>query len=109
MGRYLERVLDEIGRYVDEAVIVDDASSDRTAELCEALLADTPHRIIHNETSMFSNEVLLRRKLWEETMKANPDWILCLDADEVPEEGFWTHLRAMKMCIRDSDSRERGA
>lgn len=94
-GRYLERVLDEIGRYVDEAVIVDDASSDRTAELCEALLADTPHRIIHNEASMFSNEVLLRRKLWEETMKANPDWILCLDADEVPEEGFWTHLREM--------------
>ena len=76
-GRYLERVLDEIGRYVDEAVILDDASSDRTSELCEALLADTPHRIIHNETSMFSNEVLLRRKLWEETMKSNPDWILC--------------------------------
>lgn len=94
-GRFLERVLDAAGRYIDEAVILDDASSDGTAALCEALLADVPHRLIRNETSLFSNEVLLRKKLWEETIKTSPDWILCLDADEVPEEGFWTHLREM--------------
>lgn len=94
-GRYLERVLGGIGKYIDEAVIIDDASSDRTAQICEELLKDVPHRVIRNETSLFSNEVQLRRKQWQETLKAQPGWILCLDADEVPEKEFWTHLREM--------------
>lgn len=91
-GRYLERVLGGIGRYIDEAVIIDDASSDATADLCEELLKGVPHRLIRNETWMFDNEYRLRKKQWEETLKAEPDWILCLDGDEVPEKAFWTHL-----------------
>lgn len=94
-GRYLEQCLDKVGKYIDEAVILDDASSDQTVNLCEMLLKDTPHRLIRNETSMFANESELRKKLWNETLKAGPDWILCLDADEVPDEGFWMHLREM--------------
>lgn len=94
-GRYLERVLDGIEAYIDEAVILDDASSDRTVEICESLLQRVPHRIIRNEASMFANEVELRKKQWDEAMKAEPDWILCLDADEVPESEFWSHLREM--------------
>lgn len=94
-GRYLERVLGGIRGYVDEAVIIDDASSDRTAEICKALLKGVPHRLVRNEESMFANESELRKKQWEETIKSDPDWILCLDADEVPEAGFWEHLREM--------------
>lgn len=94
-GRYLERVLDGVGRYVDEVVIIDDASGDHTADLCERLLQNVPHRLVRNETSLFANEAELRKKQWNETLKAGPDWILCLDADEVPEKGFWTHLREM--------------
>lgn len=94
-GRYLERVLGGIGRYIDEAVIIDDASTDRTVQICEELLRGVPHRLIRNKTSLFSNEVQLRRKQWQETLKAEPGWILSLDADEVPEREFWNHLREM--------------
>lgn len=94
-NRYLNQVLLNIGQYVDEAVIIDDASSDHTGPLCEMLLKDIPHRVIRNDTPMFSNESQLRKKQWEQTLKADPDWILCLDADEVPEEEFWLHLREM--------------
>lgn len=94
-GRYLNRVLGAVDGYVDEVVIIDDASSDHTASICESLLKKIPHRIIRNEEPMFANEAELRKKQWEETLKAEPDWILCLDADEVPEHGFWTHLREM--------------
>lgn len=94
-GRYLERVLRKAVNYVDEVVIIDDASTDHTVELCETLLKDIPHHLIRNETSLFANEAKLRQKQWNETLKADPGWILCLDADEDPEESFWTHLREM--------------
>lgn len=94
-GRYLERVFGGIGSYIDEAVILDDASSDRTADICETLLKEIPHKVIRNEARMFDNEFTLRRKQWEETLKAGPDWILCLDGDEVPEQAFWHQLREL--------------
>lgn len=90
-GRYLERVLKSLSGQIDAAVILDDASTDGTAELCRALLPGIPVHIIQNETSMFGDEVSLRKKQWEETIKTKPDWILNLDADEVIEDRFWSH------------------
>jgi len=87
--RYLKRVLDSLVGYIDEAVIIDDGSSDNTVNLCQEILNNIPLHIIQNEQSMFANEVELRKKQWNETVKTNPDWILNLDADEILEESFW--------------------
>lgn len=88
-GRYLSRVLKSLVGHIDEAVIIDDGSTDQTIQLCEDILTDIPVHIIKNKESMFANEVSLRKMQWEETVKRNPDWILNLDADELVEDGFW--------------------
>lgn len=87
-NRYLEEVLKSAAKYVDEAVIIDDASTDNTVLMCERLLKDIPHKIIVNEKSMFAQEGKLRKQQWDETVKMNPDWILFLDADEILENRF---------------------
>ena len=88
-GRYLKQMLNSLKEHIDEAVIIDDGSSDNTINICREILKDIPLHIIQNEKSMFGCEVELRKKQWSETIKTNPDWILNLDADEILEEGFW--------------------
>jgi glycosyltransferase involved in cell wall biosynthesis len=93
--RYLRRVLESACLYIDDAVIIDDASTDNTALLCESVLRGIPHTIIRNEESKFCNEWELRRQQWDETVKNNPDWILFLDADEMFENGFAGGVKAL--------------
>ncbi len=92
-GRYLRRVLGSLVGHIDEAVIIDDASTDGTVSICEELLSGIPLRLIKNKASMFADEVSLRRLQWEETVKTNPDWILNLDADELVEDAFWENAQ----------------
>lgn len=87
--RYLRRVLTSLKGHIDEAVIIDDASTDDTILICKEILGEIPLHIIKNEQSMFSNEVNLRKLQWEETTKTNPEWILNLDADELMDDSFW--------------------
>jgi glycosyltransferase involved in cell wall biosynthesis len=94
-GRYLSTMLKSLCKHIDEAVIVDDRSTDNTVEICKEILKDIPLHIIKNEASMFSNEVSLRQKQWDETIKTNPDWILNLDADEILEDDFWGNINSL--------------
>lgn len=87
-NRYLEKVLREAKKYADRFVIIDDASTDNTVQLCKDILKDVEHKIVVNKTNLFANEYLLRKKQWEETIATNPDWILFLDADEIIEDRF---------------------
>lgn len=87
-NRYLQQVLAEHRKYIDEAVIIDDGSTDNTLDVCLDSLNGIPVHIIKNDVSKFTNEVNLRKQLWEETIKSNPDWILNLDADEMFERKF---------------------
>lgn len=82
---YLRRMLNEAKQVITDAVIIDDASTDETVAVCEELLADIPHTIIKNSESKFHNEIELRKQQWQETIRTNPDWILCLDADQILE------------------------
>ncbi|MGX9132924.1 glycosyltransferase [Rummeliibacillus sp. JY-2-4R] len=87
-GRFLKQVLKSHLNYIDEAVIIDDASTDDTVEICLEILKDIPVRLVRNKKSKFANEVSLRRQQWEETISTNPDWIINLDADEIFEDSF---------------------
>jgi len=86
--RYLRPMLESAREYITDAVIIDDASTDNSVELCRNILQGIPLTIIQNESSKFSNEVELRKQQWEETIKTNPDWILNLDTDEIFENAF---------------------
>lgn len=87
-SRYLKQVLLSVKPVIERAVIIDDASTDNTVELCREVLSPVPLTLIVNASSKFSNEIELRKQQWEETIKTNPEWILSLDADEVFEDAF---------------------
>ncbi|MEW6696900.1 MAG: glycosyltransferase [Bacillota bacterium] len=99
-GRYLERVLEEAKQFVDNAVILDDASEDDTVEVCKQLLKGIPLTIVSNETSCFHNEIYLRKKLWQMAVETAPDWILILDADEIFEDNA---AEVLKMLAKQKD------
>ncbi|MFZ5652170.1 MAG: glycosyltransferase [Bacillota bacterium] len=85
-GRYLEAVLGQAAHYITGAVILDDASTDGTPEICKKILRGIPLELISNRVPLFHNEILLRKQLWELAVSTSPDWILILDADEVFED-----------------------
>jgi len=94
-NRFLEEVLNSAKEYIDNAIFIDDASTDNTIKIIEDTLKDIPHKIIRNKESKFSNEVELRRQQWNETIYTNPDWILFLDADEIFEDSFKEYIKAL--------------
>ncbi|MFC3803500.1 glycosyltransferase [Cohnella sp. GCM10012308] len=87
-GRYLEQALKKHREYISNAVIIDDGSTDRTAEECLRLLEGIPVKLVRNPASRFQNEIELRLQQWEETIRENPEWILNMDADEWFEDRF---------------------
>ncbi|MHA6484661.1 glycosyltransferase [Paenibacillus sp. strain BS8-2] len=93
--RFLKEVLEEHRNYIDEAVIIDDGSTDHSAQICLDTLKGIPVHLVRNDSSKFNNEVNLRKQQWEETIKTKPDWILNLDADEVFEKGFAARIKNM--------------
>lgn len=94
-GRYLKEVLESAREYIDNAVIIDDASEDGTVEICKEVLNGIPLKLISNKESVFKNEVVLRKQQWNEVLQTNPDWILSLDADEIFENKAKDHLRQL--------------
>ncbi|WP_018131910.1 glycosyltransferase [Effusibacillus pohliae] len=82
--RYLPMVLDQLSQFVDDIVIVDDASTDGTVRLCKSYQKVT--RLIELTESHFDREWELRSLLWQVAVSTSPDWLLAVDADEVYED-----------------------
>ncbi len=99
--RYLKEVLEDAVHYIDEAVIIDDNSSDESIAICHEVLKGIPHRVIKNSQSTFANEIVLRKQQWAETIKTNPEWILCLDADEIFECKFRRVIKQLLATIKE--------
>lgn len=80
--RYLDSVLQQMIKICDRLVVLDDCSSDDTAQICVDYGAEV---YTTSEQEWIKNEVSLRKKLWEKTIKETKqnDWIICLDADEI--------------------------
>ena len=93
--RHLEAVLTDAARYVDEVLIVDDGSTDGSVALCERVLQNVPHTIVRLGTSQFHDEHKLRRLQWELARSLRPDWMLCLDADELFEARMAREIRGL--------------
>lgn len=86
-GRYLKTVLKQLSSLVDGIVILDDASTDETPEICRNHSGVIRyHRL--KEPLFRTDEAALRRKLWEMTVEFDPGWIIAIDADEVFESGI---------------------
>jgi len=82
--RYLNRCLQSLTELADEIIILDDASSDNTREICRGF---HQVKLYCRENSLFlQDEALLRWELWEHTAASNPQWILAIDADEFLEK-----------------------
>ncbi len=85
--RYLKAVLNRLGEFVDGIVILDDASTDETPEICrEHSGVIRYHRL--KEPLFNSDEAALRRILWELTVELEPSWIIAIDADEIFESAI---------------------
>ena len=93
--RDLRRALTHAAQYVDDFVIVDDASDDDTPRVCREAVGDRPLTLIVNEERMFGDEVTLRKKVWEAAIATHPDWLLMLDADEIFEDRAIQELRLL--------------
>jgi Glycosyltransferases involved in cell wall biogenesis len=83
-GRYLEAALADLSGFVDEIVIVDDASTDDTPELAASF--EKVVKLVRNKESLFHKEWLLRELLWRAAEETSPDWLLAVDADEFYED-----------------------
>lgn len=86
--KFIRRMLTHAMQYVSNIVILDDASTDNTVEVCEEVLKDFPHKIYLNDEPMVQNlkESECKEKLWNLAIKEQPDWILLLDGDELFED-----------------------
>lgn len=94
-GKFLERVLTHAAKYIDNAVILDDASEDNSTYICKKVLKNIPLKLVQNEKHGFSNEIVLRKQLWDITASTNPDWVLFLDADEIFEDRICEIIRTL--------------
>jgi glycosyltransferase involved in cell wall biosynthesis len=93
--RFLREILTHAARYVDAAVIVDDASTDDTVAVCREALREVPHTVTTLTESLFHRESELRAIQWQATLAKEPDWVLSLDADEVFEDAIRGEIRGL--------------
>jgi glycosyltransferase involved in cell wall biosynthesis len=89
---HIERCLTRLGEFIDGIVILDDGSTDRTAEI----LAKSPKvlKILRTPASAkrnwhdARNHIRLNRALAE----FKPDWVIRIDADETFDDSMKVHL-----------------
>ncbi|RKP47397.1 glycosyltransferase [Cohnella endophytica] len=92
-GKYLTQVLEQLSGFVDELVIVDDASEDDTVALCRKF--PKVARLVELPRPLFGEEWKLRSLLWQVASTTEPDWLLSVDADELYEDRAISAMRPL--------------
>ena len=90
----LNRLLSSSLDYVDEIIVVDGGSTDDTEKICK----------IHQAkmyVKKWENNFSIQKKIALD--KANGDWILSLDDDEVLEYSLWAHLYDIMKTDKDGN------
>lgn len=86
--RYLKRGLDYLSQYVDEIVILDGGSTDKTVEICNQYPKAVVHQTAKPMVFGVDDEYLIREEMYRLALDRNPDWMLVIDSDQVMEERF---------------------
>lgn len=89
--RYLKKILASVSEYADKIVVIDDASTDRTPEIC-ASFPKVILKQLRGKPLWPVDESKLRTKLWEMVRKLKPQWVLTQDSDELFDKSFKKRL-----------------
>lgn len=84
--RNIGRCLDAVKEIADEIIVVDSGSTDRTQEICLQYKV----KWVHHDWEGFSQQ-----KNYADSL-ASCDWIMSIDADEVPDEQMSAHIMRLK-------------
>lgn len=90
---FLSSCLKDLSEYVDEIIVLDDASTDGTVKLCKSFSKVIVHILSQNLGQVDKGR--MRRHLFDLTVVRNPSWIICPDADEIFENRFKNKVREM--------------
>jgi glycosyltransferase involved in cell wall biosynthesis len=87
IDRYLRQQVPHLLLFCDEVRVVDDASSDGTADYLSNGFGDRVRVKREDSPSFYEHEGRLRQKLLEWTLEGEPTHILAIDADEFVSDG----------------------
>ena len=80
---FIEKVILSISNFCDKIVILDDHSTDKTEDICRSFNNVIWNvRPIHDSNN--KQEGIQKKELMDLTVVHNPDYIICLDGDEIP-------------------------
>lgn len=106
-GRWLADAIGSAAGLVFGASVVDDASDDGTWDLLVPILGlygyPDGFEMVRNRRRRFGDEWRLRRQQWDALADMRPEWVLCLDADEILPDDAAERVRAVLGQHPDAD------
>lgn len=80
-ANWLDKSLSLLSTFIDHIVILDDGSTDGTGKICKRY-----PKVAYHFQEKELDEVRDKNELLKWTLEFQPDWILCLDGDEILEQ-----------------------